>query len=238
MYLISDSLNRIEHLLLDPVEQKPNVKLKLDALIREFQNFYNELSNSSIPWTKDDFSVMVSGSQTDYLVSGGENAGKILMVFDSNSNSLQFVDLYDASLYWWGYTPIIAARPEDYNFAQVSDRIAFYRKNGSLYAKVPSALSTTLTITAATGAWAENVALGDSPVLREYHHLPEIRAARVLVPGAEWTTDANRNREMRQDLVTSLRDQETRVYDDFIIAKRTMTAGQDMYRTTNDAYFD
>lgn len=239
MALISESLNRVSELLLDPLEQKPSVKLKFGALLREFQNFTNELGNSSVNWTTQNFNLVVDGSTGDYLVSAS-NVGKILFVVNDSITTpypLEFTDLADLSSNWWYYNPIIAARPEDYNFAPYGNQIAFYRKNGSLYAKVPTGLATTVSVTAAMGDWSSNAQLNDSPVLSEYHHLPEIRAALSLRPIAEWGANEDRNQMMRRDLLDSLMMQESRVYSQFILAKRSIVGDDIMFRESNDYLF-
>lgn len=238
MSTLNESVSNVRLLLDNPFEQKPTVRQIFGSLIREYANFYNELSNSSVAWTVKEHSVALNG-QTDYLISG--DTGKILFVTGEANTypyPVDFTDLADASAYWWSEYPFTAARPEDYNFAAFPGRVAFYRKNGSLYMRSPNNFSgETLTITVSTGDWASNISSEESAVLSNHHHLPEIRAAMNLCHSAKWTDDDAKDVSHYERLVQSLGIQEQRAYQNFVIAKRSMTADEVCFIGTNDGYF-
>jgi hypothetical protein len=235
MPIINESLSHLNNLLLDPLEQKPSVKLRLDALLREFNNFSNEATNANQAWSTTDFQLTPSATG-DTLVSK-QNVGKIWFVTTS-TYAVDFTDLQDAATDWWYYEPYMFARPEDYNGSYLT-QIAFYRKNGSLYAKVPAQYSgESLTVTASTGSFAQDATLETRAAMGEYHHLPEIRAAMNLLPAVEWSENAERDDFKRRNLYASLMAQERRVYDQFVVAKRSLTAEDIVYRGDNDFYFD
>jgi hypothetical protein len=220
---LNQSVDQVGLLLDNPKDQRPTVRQRFGSVLREFSNLYNELSNSSVVWSVKEHTVNLNGNTDDYLVSG--DVGKILFVTadETYPYPVDFTDLADQSSYWWEY-PFTAARPEDYNFAMYPGKLAFYRKNGSLYMRTPNFSAQTLIITASTGDWTQNIDANQSAVLSQYHHLPEIRAAMNLAHHARWTDDEVRDERHSGNLFQSLTVQENRVYEQFRIAKRSMTA--------------
>lgn len=237
---INQAVSAVRELLLTPREQKPSVRLIFGSILREFQNFYNELSNSSTFFTTKEHTLSLTGGTNDYLITG--NVGKVLFVTANNNGypyQVEFTDLADASTDWWYSYPLTAARPEDYNFAAYPLKIAFYRKDGSLYAKVPSQLIGTgdLTIIASTGNWAETVNANSRPVLSEYEHLAHARAAKNLIYEARWTDDAVADERKADRQKGNLDEQEARIYQQFVYAKRSMVADDVVFISDNDGYF-
>jgi hypothetical protein len=238
MSTLNESVTNVRQLLDDCKEQRPTVRQVFGSVKREFQNLFNELSNSSVMWTTKEHAVTLSG-QTDYLISG--DVGKILFVTGEANTypyAVDFTDLADASTYWWSEYPFTAARPEDYNFAMYPGKIAFYRRNGNLYLRTPLNFSgEVLTITAATGDWTGSISADESAVMSNYHHLCEIRAALNLAHNARWTDNEESDIRHSQMLGQSLAIQEQRVYEQFRIAKRSLTADDVVFIGTNDGYF-
>lgn len=228
-----DSRNRVRRQLLKPKESAPNDDLIFGELLDEFQNIYNELSNSSLPWTFKEFNITPSAN--DVLV--GSNIGKILQVRTQSDSftslDIPFTDIQDASTSWWYYQPIAASRPEDYGNLSGATSLAFYRKNGSLYARVPQAYSQSLTVIAATGDWSENVGLSTVPVMQGFHHLPEIRVSNNLLGASEWDSGGEKKMIFLQG---QLPIKEKRVYDQFIIAKRSVAVERVVVSGWDDPY--
>lgn len=241
MSTINQSVSRCRELLLDPMEQKPSVKQIFGAYLRAMTNFYNKLTNSSQSWSiREHTIVLTGGSNNDYLVTG--DTGKVLFVTAQNNGApypVEFTDLADASSYWWLYQPFAAARPEDYNYAGAPFQIAFFRKDGSLYARLPYEYLSgeTLTITTSTGNWVNNIGIEQSAVLTEYHHVPEISAAFALIPGVRWTDDIVADERKADRLAISLGMQKAEVMEDFDIAKRSLTADDVVFIQSYDGCF-
>jgi len=214
--------------------------LVFGAILRETQNVYNELANSSVAWTVQDVPVLITGGQTDYQVSEAGGIGKVLFVTTDVSGypvGVEFTDLADVSRNWWESMPV-AGGPGDYLASTPQMRIAFYRRNGLLYVRVPeNFLPSTLTITTATGNWTDNVAVTTQPVLTEYQHLPLLRAAANVLPGARWSENEARDDRRSDQLAMTLREQSARVYEQFVQAKRSLTADDLVLIETNDEYF-
>lgn len=242
MTTINSSIDNVRRHLLKPREQSPNVDTVFGAILDEMRNFTNELTNSNVAWDVREYEVSLGGFDGEYLV--GDGIGKILFCTANNnaypySTLVDFVDLSDASTNWWTYETGTASRPEDWGYwAGYPGQVAFVRKGGSLYAKMaPNSGGINLKITAAAGDWAENVDLRSSAVLSEYHHLPEIRAAMNVLADAEWSDDAGKDEMKRKNLMATLPVQENRVYEQFRIAKRSLTADAVVFRETMDDYF-
>lgn len=241
---INESISKVRELLLSPDDQKPALRLVFGAVLREFANIYNELSNSSVFWSVQEHLLPLAGGTVDYLIPGN-SIGKVLFVTGSFGSGfpspIEFTDMSDASNDWWYSYPVVAARPEDYNFGinSTGAKVAFYRKNSSLYVRMPSgyASADTLTITTATGDWSEGVNTNAKAVLSEYHALPEIRAAMNLVDACEWSTDPNTNMAKAQARMSNLMMQEQRVNEQFKLAKKSLTADDVIFRQNSDCYF-
>lgn len=219
MSTLLDGISKIRRHLLKPKDGAPNTDSILGELIEEQRNFMNELVNSSVLWTYQEWTITPNGQ--DVLIP--YDLGKIWFVRTSdpyNSIPVEFTDYRDASTDWWWYQPIAASRPQDYGYGWgLNNKIAFYYKDGSLYAKMPLPyIDVPLVITAAAGVWEPD--LSTQGVLKQYHHLPEIRASINLLPGAEWDSDGDRK---RSGLADTLPIQEGRVYEQFIVAKRSIT---------------
>lgn len=235
---LNQAVTTVRELLLNPLEQEPNIRLVFGSILRETQNLYNELANSSVAWTIKELTVAISGSQTDYLVSGS-GLGKVLFVTSDRSGypePVEFTDMADASRYWWG-----AATPGIGEISRIPDgpRVAFYRKDGLLYVRVAENEFSTgnLSIVFATGGWTDNIAVTAQPVLAEYQHLALIRAAMNLMAAVRWSDDSKADNEKASRQATSLAMQESRVVDQWNVAKRSLTADDVAWIENDDCYF-
>jgi hypothetical protein len=235
MSTIYESIAKERELLFDPLEQKPTVKQFFGATLREFQNFHNSLGLTSQPWSTKEFNITLNGGG-DYLISDS-GIGKVLFVTANNYGnynypvSVNFTDLSDLSNDWWFYNQAIDTSFIYYD--RYPNKLAFFRKDGELYLRSnPNYYPVCdLTITAATGNWSQDASLQDSAVLSEYHHLPEIRAAKNLLPNCKWNDPPD-----LKALQISLAEQEARVYKDFQEAKRNLAADFVTYRGEDDEW--
>jgi hypothetical protein len=238
MSSINKNIDAVRRLLGKPKENAPNVDAVLGSVLDEFQTLYNELSNSQVAWTTREFTVDLNGG-TDYPVSPS-NVGKILFATLSEGAgyypaSVEFTDLADASQDWWTYYPNAVDRPEDAGFWNgYGSKIAFYRKNGSLYARARGYGQ--LTVTAATGDFTNGANLSTAAVLPEYHNLVNVRAAISLLPSAEWKDEAEYNENMFRKLMATLPAQEQRIDRQFQVAKRSLVADDLTFVETYDDY--
>ncbi len=227
MSTFRESIAKIRELLLDPLEQKPNVKQVFGSALREFKNFTNELSLTGQPWATDEFPLNLGNG--DFLIANSAKVGKILFVSGYYNNfytPVEFTDLSDASPDWWNYNE----RPFFDDYFSNPFKLAFYRKNGLLYARSAPVYAgySNLTMTATVGDWSAN--LDQKQVLSEYHHLPEIRAALNLLPNCEWSDNFDRDESKRRSLAANLAAQEKRVLELFREAKRNITADDVSFR--------
>lgn len=227
MSTLAQSVAKVRGLLLDPFEQKPTVKQTWQSILFEYQNFANELNLTSQPWSVMSFEVNLCNCGNN-PISELTKIGKILFVTtnDCDPVSVEFTDLSDVSTDWWCCNTV--DRPYEW---YPSNKIAFYRKNGRLYVKSSPQGLECVTVTAATGDWSTNKGLQNSAVLSEYHHLPEIRAALNLLPGAEWSDNLERDAIKRNGLMQSLSAQEARVLPLFREAKRSLAADDVSFRS-------
>lgn len=244
MSSINGSITRVRAKLLKPKDQAPPVELIFGEVLEEYQNVYNELANSHVPWTKGDVIVNLASGTGDYAVSENQSIGQILFVTAQSPGSqfsypVEFTGLSAASESWYYWYPPVPDETNAFNPAQsFGYGAAFYRKDGRLRVRVGTNVhaNSILTVTFAVGNWTENASPDQIAVLTQYHHLPEIRAAQNLIEPSEWRDpvfDAIR----KKNLAVSLTSQENRVYDQFKIAKRSLTADKITRRiTTGNSY--
>lgn len=235
MSTINQSTAKIRELLFAPLENRPTVKQVFGACLREYSNFCNSINLGTQNWQTKEININLNGGSNDYLISD-DSVGKVLFVTANNYNnyqypvSVEFCDLSDLSNNWWYFDyridiPYLAYDNYHHN------KIAFYRKDGNLYIRsMPNQYQNcNLTIVAATGDWSQDTTLQDSAVLSEYHHLPEIRAAKNLLPNCKWNDPPD-----LKLLAESLDSQEARVLHDFSEAKRNLMADYVTYRGSEE----
>ena len=76
MATINELIAKVGVRLLDPKAQRPTIEQRLDAVVAEVQNLYNELTNTNVPWTYQTQTVSVTPGTADYLVAG--DIGRVL----------------------------------------------------------------------------------------------------------------------------------------------------------------
>jgi len=244
MSSINESVQKVRVNLFNPKEQKPSVEQIFHKLLYNYQNFCNELENTGQVWTYDSVDVTVSNNVTDYRVPRG---GKVLFVVAYPSNtayvpySMEFCDLAEVSGDFFLYSPLDFALGRDFGeggwYLPYPYKVAFYRKNGDLWLRLApyNYNLTSIKVTFATGNWTENISTEASAVLSNHHQLVEVRASIDLLPGTEWKEEDNYNFSMRQQLASSLSNEEARYKAVFDVAKRSLTMDQ---VNTRDAYGD
>ena len=232
---INEQLSRVRELLLDPKDQAPSVKMVFGAVLREVGKLYNDLANSSNSWTTNTVTVPIT-TYGDYTVPGS-GQGRVLFVTLARSDGyaaipVEFTDLEDVSSGWWWNYPLV---PDESNrpFPILSNSIAFFRQNGQLKFRVGAGylVAGILNITYASGDWTSNIDPGQSQVLSEYSQLAEYRAARNLLEGCEWRDEVFDDKR-KSRLLTTFREQIAELEPQWIVAKRSLTAGQATFRDT------
>ena len=235
-----DNLNAIRRHLLKPLDDAPNLDVMLGAMIDETMHLENELGNSSVAWNIRDFRLRPLNNNFDCRVSD-EDVGKILMVtIDGDALPVEFTDLRDASSDWWNWSPQAVDRLEDFGYYDIRDgraKIAFYRKDGVTFARFPNIYDGQQMTVKTQGVFDRDTSLSSAAALPSYHQLINVRAAQNVLPGAMWSTDAPRDEAMRRNLMMSLPRQETRYYEQFVIAKRSLTADEAVFIGTDEEYF-
>lgn len=246
MSTINDSISRIRSLLLNPKTAKPSMDTLFTNLTYEFQNFYNELSTSNLPWTYNEQIVNVTSGQTDYLLVNP--TGKVLFVIAYPQNtafgpvSLEFADLASISSDFFLFSPLDSGFSPDFNEAinfPFPFDIAFYRKDNDLWFRLPpfAYALTSIKVVYSTGDWLSNLQTTDTAVLSAHHALPEVRSALNLLAASEWVDESimvvngrktigSANQQQRNNLERGLLRQEAMYARQFMYAKREMTADQ------------
>ena len=224
---LNANIDAVRRLLQKPKAQFPNTDTILGAILDEVTHLENELGNAGTGLNLQTITVSLGG-KTEYTLS--QDVGKILFVTsdegsygDHGNYGLEFTDLRDASEDWWQYSPVpVPERPEDYGYWHgVGNKIAFYREGNKVKMKVPATFPVgRLTIKVAK-IGSREMSLSESASLPSYHSLINVRAAQNVIAGAMWSDDAQKDENMRRNLMQTLPRQESRYYDQFIIAKRS-----------------
>lgn len=209
----------------DPRPQQPSGRRVLLAVLQAIQSFYSRLENTGQPWSiKPDYQLVVSGNTGDYLLAVDDSYGKpiqVLTYYPANPSIpqryVEFVELQDMN-FDWGLPVNVASWMYLDGSPNTAMRMAFYNKDdGSRWVRVlpqPS-LTASYLVTFASGDWASNVALTDSPVLTQFHSLPEIWAAESILPSCQWWDDVQLNMAHRKELALALKNDEMRIAEEF-----------------------
>lgn len=189
--------------LLDPKAQRPSYRLLLQLLVARVQNAYNEANNTGRAWNIDDTTLQVSSGQDEYPLNVS-NVGKILDVVYSDPNNVEgteyqvpFHDVRDLVGDWRNY--------------ETASGIAFYYKQGQLYARVRPIPQTSVEyrVSFSVGSWADGAVLEDEPFLLAHHHYFVCGTALDALPAAQWYDNKDErgvklNELQRTNLGTSL----------------------------------
>lgn len=246
MSTINEALSLLSSVLLNPKSQKPTLDQRFTQLTAEFQQMYNELETSGVPWTHNSVTVNVSPGTESYLVPA--SIGKVLFAYADASTSafgpvgLEIVDLAEVTSDFYPFTPLDYGISRDFNelwTLSAGAQIALYREGGSLYFRLaPFATGvSTVTLVYSTGDWLTNLNSTSTAVLPGHHMLVIVRAALNLLPGCEWEGDRGYNLSQRQQLALSLASQEQRYARNFLYAKRSMSGDQVTVREPYGGYY-
>lgn len=220
MAAISDMAQSVRLRLGEPRANRPSPRAVLQAVVTKIQSKIDELGNSGQPWAVDELTLNVVGNQSDYLIPATPYFGKVMQVVTYYPANLSipvryvhFTQLNDMD-YDWGLPPNIASYMYTDGSPNTAQRIAFYRKAGedNIWCRVlpmPN-LSAQYRVLYNVGMWADDQGLGTSPVLNQFHNLPEVQAALSLLPQTAWVDDeklnTNRRREFRDALLYDERE--------------------------------
>jgi len=237
---INEAMSLLDSVLFNPKSQKPTVAQRWTMLAFEFQNFINELNNTSLPWTHQPVTVNIQAGTEDYIIPS--NVGTVLFCYANSDNDyygpigIEFADFAGVSSDFYLFSPLDYGFARDFNeaFAMSSPiQLALYYEGGQLKFRVPpftTSKLTSITFACSTGNWIDQLSGTDTAVMPAHHILPITRTGINLLPGCEWAGDRKFNLEQRQQLAISLPAMEARYAQSFLIAKRTMHGDQPSFR--------
>jgi hypothetical protein len=236
MTAFNQALNKLSAVLGNPKPQHPTLDQRFTQLSFEVQNIYNELTNSHLPWTRNEITVNINTGTQDYLIPG--NIGTILFAYANPANGvtgpigLDITDLAKVSSDFYPFNPLDTGFSPDFNEVIPSDfpsQISFYRDaSGNLKFKLAPFRSgvSSITLIAATGDWIDNLDPQASPILSQHIMLPIVRAAQNLLADCEWLN----GKELAQGKAAVLSSQEARYAQQFMFAKRSLNADTNVSR--------
>lgn len=246
MSSINESISLVRSVLLNPKSGRPTLDQLFTNMTFEFQQIYNELASSNLPWSHQSVTINVAPGTESYLVP--VSVGKVLFAYADSSTStfgpvgLEIVDLAEVTSDFYPFTPLDYGISRDFNELWTLNpgaQIALYRQDGNLYIRLaPFATGiSSVTLAFSTGNWLENLTSDSVGVLPEHHMLAVVRTAMNLLPGAEWTDERDYNLSQRQQLALSLDRQEQRYARQFMYAKRNMAADAVTTREPYGGYY-
>jgi len=195
------------------------------AVLQATQSFYSHLENTGQSWSlKPDYQLVVSSGASDYLLAIDNSYGKpiqVLSYYPQNPShiqrQIQFVEFADMN-FNWPYPVNLSSWVMTDGSNCTAMRMAFYKRDdGSSWVRVlpQPQLSALYLISFASSDWTSNAAIEDSPVLSQFHSLPETWAAMSILPSCQWWDDPKLNAAHRQELALSLQNDVGRTADDF-----------------------
>lgn len=224
----------------NPRAQQPSDRTLLVLLSTQVQNFLTELNIFGSNWSVDETELTITPNTAEYQLAA-DGFGKPIEVLRVNAadpayteTTVDFFELGDLHFDW--------NLPNDFGRAYALDgsphstqRIAFYRKQGSIFARVLPVPSqpATLRILYQVGAFGSTQPLDEEIVMPEHHALIEVRTALVALPHCDWFDDEKTNLTRRAELRESLAAEEARLTSNFRahIADLTMNT-EPNYRLT------
>lgn len=227
----------------EPRINRPSKRAVMQAVVTHVQSsIFNRISSTGKGWTVDEAPLSVASGQETYTLNVGTEFGQAVDVYTvdpSNPShiprSIPFWNIQDLH-FNWGYPNNIASSfltPD--GSPNTATRIAFYRDSvGDVYAKVfpiPQ-LPASYQVLFSVGNFIDTAGIDSSPLLSEYHMLPETRAAISLLPQSQWDNDPKINAEYRKDFALSLKNDEAIFKSDFDNAIRNQTGSKMMVVST------
>lgn len=225
MPTIQQICSDVRALVDDPLSQKPSPRRVLLAVIQSLQTFYSRLENTGQAWSlKPDYALPVSATTSDYPLAIDNSYGKpvqVISLYPANRSYIprliefrEFGDMY----FDWGLPTNVASWMWNDGSNCTALRVAFYyRDDGSRWLRIlpTPMLTASYAISFASGDWAGNAALEDSPVLSQFHALVETWAAQSILPSCQWLADQKYNMEHRRELAAALESDKQRVAEEF-----------------------
>lgn len=232
----------------EPRINRPSKRAVMQAVVTHVQSsIFNRISSTGKGWTISEvpLSVVASGQET-YTLNVGTEFGQAVDVYTVDSSnpshiprSIPFWNIQDLD-FNWGYPNNIASSfltPD--GSPNTATRMAFYRDGvGDVYVKVRPIpqLAASYVCLYSIGNWVDTASLDASPLLSEYHMLPEVRAAISLLPQTSWDDDPKINAEYRKNFSLSLKNDEAIFMRDFENAIRNQQGSK--MATVNTLSFD
>ena len=215
-------LTNIRIRLADPRSQQPSERTLLLLLSTQVQNFATEANLSGRHWAVDETFLPVVAGVNDYEISEA-SFGKPLEIYSYYPSDpghitypVNLIDLGDVHFDWG--LPENVASGFNTGSPHTAIRIAFYRKQGVLHARVLPTPTTSATykVLYQIGVYGETVPLDETPFLPEHHSLIELRTAISALPHSEWfDNDDDRNRRRREELALSMAPDSERLERNF-----------------------
>jgi len=191
-------------------EQKPSPKAIIDALNVQDQLLFNAANNSKRPWTVETTSLTTVANQAEYTLSPTNSVGKVRNVHRLAGDNVimpvpfaEFPTELDNQAYEFVYAPVRANLTYNYT----TEKMSFHRTSaGGRIARlypIPEEAGLIYIITYFVGAMnAADDAWLDEQIMPEFSFLKVGRAARSLLPSAEWVGfNDDQNREKRREIL-------------------------------------
>lgn len=223
---IQQMCNEVRLRLDEPRPAKPPFRRVLQAVLDATQTFYSRLENTGQAWSlKPDYSLVVTqnGNQ-DFQLSVDDSYGKPIQVLSTYPQNPSFIPRYiefrefNSMNFDWPYPVNFASWMLSDGSNCTAMRMAFYYKDdGSRWVRVlpQPQLMATYAITFSSGDYTATVGMEQSPVLTQFHSIIETWAALSILPSCEWWDDQKENREHRRELAASLKNDESRIAEEF-----------------------
>lgn len=234
MATLSDIAQSVRLRLGQPRAQRPDPRAVLQAVVTKVQSKIDELGNSGQPWAVDELTLNVVNGTSDYLLPVTPYFGKVMQVVTYYPQNLsiptryvEFTQLNDMN-YDWGLPVNVASYMFTDGSPNTAMRIAFYRKAGedNIWCRVlpMPQLAAQYKVIYSVGQWADDAGIASSPVLNQFHNLPEVQAALSLLPQTEWGDDQKLNSNRRKEFRDALLYDERELLDNWQRYIRSLTS--------------
>ncbi len=220
----------------EPRPQRPSAQRVLTAVVQKTQSFYSRLENTGQAWSlKPDYPLNVSGNTQDYLLAVDDSYGKPIQVLSTYPQNPSYIQRYIpfrefASMHFdWPFPANLASWLWTDGSNCTAMRMAFYyRDDGSRWVRIlpQPQLAATYIITFASGDWAANVSLENSPVLSQFHSLIETQSALSVLPSCEWRDDDKYNAAHQDRLAMALKNDEFGLAEEWDLFVRSLVVDQ------------
>jgi hypothetical protein len=198
----------------------------------QVQTFLTELNIFGRNWAVDELLLTITPNTTEYLLNT-EGFGKPIAVraldqsnpayIERNIDFFELGDLY----YDWDLPNNFGAAYSLDGSPHSTQRIAFYRRGGNVYARVlpiPNQAAQ-FSILYQVGVFGSTQPLDEDILLPEHHALIEVRTALTALPHCEWWDDEGMNDKRRSALERTLLAEESKLYKTFRANIANQTAG-------------